>query len=320
MRTLREKWALVTGAGSGIGRAIALRLAHDGAHLWLVDVRSDDLQATAQAATALGGQVRTSVVDLAVRAEVEELAAAVREAPQPLDVLVNNAGVAFYGPTLTMTDAEWERLMAVNLEAPLLLTRRLLPLLLQRPEAHVVNVASMYGLVALPKACAYHVSKFGLVGFSEALRAELAGQGVGVTAVCPGFVRTRLFTAGLLGGGESRRREPPKWLSTSPEHVADLTVLAIYRNRRQVVVTWLAHALFAVKRFVPGLLDAYLQRQGAKRRQARESAERCQSSDASHALTMAAPTAPSRLRTESTRRDSSAPTWSSVALGTTRSS
>ena len=274
MRTLQGKWALVTGAGSGIGRAMALRLAREGAHLWLVDRREVELSQTLQAATGLGVEARTSVVDLASREEVERLAADVCRAPHPLDLLVNNAGVAFYGSTLTMSDADWERLMAVNLDAPLLLTRRLLPGLLQRPEAHVVNVASMYGLVALPKACAYHVSKFGLVGFSEALRAELAGTNVGATVVCPGFVRTNLFSSGMLGSGEGRRREPPAWLATTPEHVADLAVRAVYRNRGQVVVTWLAHALHAVKRFVPGLLDAVVQWQGVRRRRSREAAER----------------------------------------------
>src|SRR6202023_3217394 len=114
------------------------------------------------------------------------------------NILVNNAGVAYYGATHEMTAAQWERIMAVNLLAPVQLVRELLPALLAQDEAHVVNVCSVFGLVPLRKGAAYQTSKFGLVGLSAALRAEY-GRDIGVTALCPGFVRTAMLETFATG-------------------------------------------------------------------------------------------------------------------------
>src|SRR5262249_7265241 len=133
-----------------------------------------------------------------------------------LDILVNNAGVAYYGPTERMTPGQWDWLLQVNLRSPIQLTQELLPTLLHRPEAHILNVCSIAGLVAGRKLAAYPVSKFGLVGFSEALRAEYAHRGLGVTALCPGLVRTGLFQAAVSGQPGKPVKPPPRWLCISP--------------------------------------------------------------------------------------------------------
>ena len=171
---------------------------------------------------------------------------AVERTWQGLDILVNNAGIAHYGPTEKMTDRQLRRLLAVNLYAPVQLTRGLLPLLLQRPEAHILNVCSVAGLVAGPKLAAYHASKFGLVGFSESLRAEFGPRGVGVTAICPGLVRTNIFQSTSTSGKSLPKI--PYWLSTSPEKVASRAIRAIRRNEGLVVITPLAHFLCMFKR------------------------------------------------------------------------
>jgi short-subunit dehydrogenase len=267
MKQLRGKWAVVTGAASGIGRAIARQLAEEGTHLWLIDRNPNTLEAVAAECGEFDIQIESRVVDLSVPEEVEELAAELLDAATPVDLLVNNAGVAYYGPTAAMEDDAWNQLMAVNLQAPLLLTRRLLPRLLEQSEAHVLNVASILGLVAHRKACAYHVSKYAMVGFSEALRAEFTRAGLGVTVLCPGFVTTRLFDRGMVGKSETAFKPPPAWLCATPEKVAAKAIRGIKRNRRMVLVTPLAHLLFTCKRLFPGLLDWLQTRRSRRRRQ-----------------------------------------------------
>jgi short-subunit dehydrogenase len=255
MKTIRGKRALVTGAASGIGRAIALELARAGADLFLLDVDTDGLGRTADDAKKFAIEVRTRGCDLLqpteITASVEEMLSEWGD----LDILVNGAGVAFYGPTTTMTAEQWNWLLGINLHAPIQLTRELLPVLLERPEAHILNVASIGGLVAGPRLTAYFTSKFGLVGFSESLRADLAGTYVGVTALCPGLVRTNLWDSAVQGRNTKRRLAPPTLISTTPEKVAAKALKAIRRNRGLQLVTLLAHALYLLKRVSPTLLD-----------------------------------------------------------------
>jgi short-subunit dehydrogenase len=135
----------------------------------------------------------------------------------------------------------------------------------ERPEAHIVNVASIFGFVVTNRTLAYHVSKFGLIGFTEGLRAEFASRGIGATAVCPGFVTTNLFASGQCGYAGRTAPIPPRWVSTTPDSVAAKTIRGIYLNRRLVLVTPLAYLLYYAKRFAPGLLDGlYRVRRRAK--------------------------------------------------------
>lgn len=262
----RAPSALVTGAGSGIGRAVALKLASQGHGLWLVDVNPESLVEVASEARRLGAVAREICCDLSDPAQIDQLCGEVLASPEPLDLLVNNAGVAYYGPTLNMRDEQWDRILAVNLHAPARITRRLLPRLLESPQGRVLNIASILGLVAHRKACAYHVSKFGLVGLSESLRAEFGPQGLVVTTVCPGFVATNLFEQGMVGQAATERRRPPRWLCTTPERVAERALQGLARRKRLVVVTPLAHALHYLKRFAPGLIDGVQQLEGLRMR------------------------------------------------------
>jgi short-subunit dehydrogenase len=253
MRMLQNKRILLTGAASGIGRALALLLAQRGASLLLVDRDEAGLSATGAECRTLGAETTTRHFDLAVADEVKALGAEVQDALGPLDMLVNNAGVVHYGPTAQMSCQDMERLLAVNLLAPLRLTQALLPHLRTRPQAHIVNVSSLYGFLATPNCAAYHASKFGLLGFSESLHLELRGSNVAVTTVCPGFVATRLFESGT-GGEEGGVRQPPAWLTTTPEHVARRIVRGIERRQRMVIVTPLAWILYYVNRYAPWML------------------------------------------------------------------
>lgn len=253
MRHLRGKWALVTGAAAGIGRALSLALAKEGTHLLLVDQDAAGLEATASLVRGSGVEAQTRVVDLAELDQVRALADTVLTQGPIIDLLVNNAGILHYGPSEQMRQSELDRLLAVNLLAPLTLTRSLLPLLLCRPESHLVNVSSVYGLVVTPRSAAYHASKFGLVGFSESLAVEYAGTPFHVTTVCPGYVWTSLFANSTSGRDDGRIRYPPRWVCITPEQVATATILAIYRNRRLVVVSHLARCMYYVQRLAPWL-------------------------------------------------------------------
>jgi short-subunit dehydrogenase len=266
MKIIRGRKALVTGAASGIGRAIALALAREGADLYLLDIDEAALALTARAAQELGVKVESRICDLS---RPSEIAASVRAmvagfgAPQ---ILVNNAGVAYYGATHDMAAEQWERIMAVNLLAPIQLVRELLPTLLAQDEAHILNVCSIFGLVPLRKGAAYQVTKFGLVGLSAALRAEY-GRELGVTALCPGFVRTTLLETFEVGDPTRGRPAVPAWLCTTPDKVAAAAVRAIRANKGVLVVTPGARLSWWAARLSPRLID-WLARRGwrAKRR------------------------------------------------------
>jgi len=251
MRTIRDKIAVVTGGAGGLGRAIALRLAQEGARLHLVDIDRAALERTAAEVADSGAKCDTSVCDLADAAAIDRLGDALLSRHHCIDILVNNAGVAWYGPTTTMRPDQWDRLLAINLHAPIRLTAKLLPVLLAQPEAHVINMASIAGWVCGGRYAAYHVSKFGMVGFSEALRAEFGRQGLGVTAICPGPVLTSLYKNAPCGNAGRQTPSPPAWICTTEGRVAEATVRAIYRNRAVAFVGLSALLLHYAKRFAP---------------------------------------------------------------------
>lgn len=255
MRHIRGKTALITGAASGIGRAIALKLADEGARLYLLDVDALGMSKVVAEARRRGVEATGRHCDLSQSQQITAAVHHLLDRVGGVDILVNNAGITYYGKTLEMTAEHWNRLLAVNLLAPIQLTRELLPTLLSREESHVLNVASICGLVGLSRVSAYSTSKFGLVGFSESLRAEFNRQGVGVTALCPGLVDTNLFAAAPRGRDREENKIPPSWLLATPEAIAARAVRAIYRNQAVVVVQPYARMLHLVKRLAPRVLD-----------------------------------------------------------------
>ena len=258
MRDIAGKTALVTGVASGIGRAIALRLAAEGVNLFLVDIDELGLADTVQQARTAGVEVIGRRCDVGEPSQVSSVVAEILSRWGGVDILVNNAGITYYGSTVQMSAEHWDRVLRVNLHSHIQFTRELLPSLLERREAHVVNVCSMFGLVGMPKLAAYSTTKFALVGFSESLRNECGRDGLGVTALCPGFVDTNLFTSAPLGAKQKEHKVPPRIFRTTPEKVARAVVKAIRRNRRMVVMTPAAWFLVSAKRFVPGVMDFVL--------------------------------------------------------------
>lgn len=183
---LRGRSALITGAGRGIGRAIALGLAAAGAHVTVTARTEPEVAALAAEVTAAGGQAGHAVCDAADRAQVEALVANLG----PVDILVNNAGIAPAGPLLQLDEELWERTLRLNLTAPYRMTRLLLPGMLARGWGRIINIASTLARTAYPQTAAYTASKHGLLGLTRAVALEVAQSPITVNAVCPGYVDT----------------------------------------------------------------------------------------------------------------------------------
>jgi short-subunit dehydrogenase len=276
MRELRNKTALITGAASGIGRAMAVALAREGTRLFLVDINESGLANVADELRQQGVEIIIRPCDVSRPEEVSVTVAEILAKWQGVDILINNAGITYYGKTEEMSEQSWDRVLRINLHAHLQFTRELLPSLLARREAHVLNVCSMFGLFGAPKLVAYCTTKFALVGFSEALRAEHGRDGLGVTALCPGFVSTNLFTSAPLGATQKEPKVPPKFFQVSPERVARAAVRAIRRNRRIVVIEPAARFTCALNRVTPWVLDFFFhlgRRKRVERKMAKLEAE-----------------------------------------------
>lgn len=228
---------LITGAASGIGQACALELAKRGAMLLLVDIDAEGLSRTAEAVESGGGRAWKFTVDLTKREAIDALVADVHREVGSIDVLMNNAGVAVAAPLLGTSDADWDWIFAVNVWAPIHLTRAFLPDMLERRRGHVVMTASLAGLIGCPGMPAYSTTKFALVGFAEALRLEVLESGVEVTTICPGFVRTNLHRATRYrnDGFQQFLGEPPAWYGISREKAARRIVNAIAKKRPLLV-------------------------------------------------------------------------------------
>lgn len=245
--------AVLTGAASGIGEQLAHGLAARGSGLVLIDRDAVRLDAVAEAIRRdrPDAAVETLVLDLADRDAVTAAARGIRDRHPAVGLLINNAGIALGGMFEHLTPAEFESVIDVNFRAPVLLTHELLPALLAAPGSHLVNVSSLYGLIAPPGQSAYSASKFALRGFSEVLRGELAGR-VGVTTVHPGGIRTRIAQSARVGANVpaemvGTQREAFDALLTYPPEKAAAEILDGVRRRK-------ARVLIAASAKVPDLL------------------------------------------------------------------
>jgi len=249
--------ALVTGAGSGIGRAIALALARRGGRLALADIDGAGLAGTAAQVEALGGHASRHAVDVADRAAVAALPAALLALHGRIDMLVNNAGVALGGTFEQVSEEDFDWLMAINFGAVVRMTRAFLPLLRASDDARIVNVSSVYGLVSPPGQSACSASKFAVRGFSNALRHELEGTHVGVTVVHPGGVATAIARSARAPAGVAaaeiaeRRAASEKMLRMAPERAGEIIVRAVERRRARVLVGGDAVFVALVERLAP---------------------------------------------------------------------
>jgi all-trans-retinol dehydrogenase (NAD+) len=230
MKSFKNKHALVTGAGSGIGRLMALGLAREGAFLALVDVNKPALAAVEAEVHAAGAKAFTYACDISDRATVAKTCGMVRRDLGHLDILINNAGTVVGKSFLDLSVEEMERTMQINYWGHTYFTKQFLGEMLERPEANIVNVASSSGLLGMPMLTDYAASKFAEVGFSEALRRELRKFGkknLTVTVVCPYTIDTGMF-----------RGFKPMLMSPllKPEYAASAILKGVRKNKPYVML------------------------------------------------------------------------------------
>jgi NAD(P)-dependent dehydrogenase (short-subunit alcohol dehydrogenase family) len=255
-RYFDKKRCFVTGAASGIGRATALRLAAQGAELYLTDRDSDGLAQTVFDARALGAQVpEHRALDVSDYDEVAAFAADIHAAHPSMDVVMNIAGVSAWGTVDRLTHDQWSRMVSINLMGPIHVIETFLPPMVAAGRGgHLVNVSSAAGLVALPWHAAYSASKYGLRGLSEVLRFDLARHRIGVSVVVPGAVKTPLVNTVEIAGVDREDPNVSRWVdrfgghAVSPERAAEKILAGVAKNKYLIYTSADIWALYAFKR------------------------------------------------------------------------
>ncbi len=245
MKDLSRRVVVVTGAASGIGRETALAFARRGARLVVCDIDAEGLGQVERELTGAGCQVISRVVDVSDSAQMEEFCDWVYGACGRVDVLCNNAGVGVAGMLEDISLADWEWIVGVNFWGVIYGCHFFYPRMAARGDGHIVNISSGAAMAPLPTMTAYCSTKYAVLGFSETLRAEAALNGVGVTAICPGFVATNITRTTPMRSS-TRRSSPDELLASidrfytlrnyHPSRVAAAIVRAVERNTGVVAV------------------------------------------------------------------------------------
>jgi NAD(P)-dependent dehydrogenase (short-subunit alcohol dehydrogenase family) len=257
---LQGRTVLVTGAGSGIGRETALLAARRGAGLAICDLNEAGLAEVETAARAMGRGVLARRVDVADRDQMREFADTVHGEAGPVDLLVNNAGVALAAGLLDTEPEDWDWIVAINVMGVVHGCHFFIPKMVERGTGgHVANVSSMAGFHASPALVAYSATKFAVLGLSEALREELRPHRIGVTAICPGIINTPITRNARARGrvDDPVRRERLVSLyqrrNYGPDRVAQNILKAVQRNRSVAPIAPEAWLAYAIKRVSPRL-------------------------------------------------------------------
>ncbi|GGD05726.1 SDR family NAD(P)-dependent oxidoreductase [Nocardioides daphniae] len=257
MRSLSGKVVVITGAGSGIGRALALRCAQQGSRLALSDIDAPSLAETALLASQVGAKsVHTEVVDVASAEAVHAWADAVVEHYGWVDAVINNAGVSLSGDFLDLEPKDMEWIMAINFWGVVHGSRAFLPHLIASGDGHLVNVSSLFGLVSMPSQSLYNASKYAVRGLSESLREEMlvAGHPVHVTVVHPGGIKTAIARNGRCAPGEDQselaRKFDEQLARTTPDEAARVILRGMLAGKPRVLVGADAHVVHTLAKLV----------------------------------------------------------------------
>ncbi len=256
-KTESQKVIIITGASSGIGAATARRLAKDGMCLTLAARREEKLTALSAEVETLGGEALVVATDVAKRVDIEHMIEATLERWRRIDVLLNNAGV---GGDVALVDIPPEKIrkeVHINLTAVIECTQAILPVMLRQKSGHIVNVASLAGLVAPPESAVYSATKFGVNGFSDSLRRELHNTGISVSAFCPGYTPSGI-SPGLKAHAEKRDDAPSVPGLMPITYVADKLAYLIHHPQRRLIIPIGWRPFIALGRLFPTLADALM--------------------------------------------------------------
>ncbi len=253
---------LITGAAGGIGRELVMALVDKHAELVLVDIDVHKLEQVKLAVHAGGGKAQIFLCDLTSSSSIKELVNQITESIGGIDVLINCAGVASFGEFDMQLNENMENLWRINVIAPMQLTRLLLPKMKKRGGGRIVNIGSIFGSIGFAYFTSYSASKFAIRGFSEALRRELKGTGVGVTYVAPRYTRTTLNE-----GTVSRMAEAVGMNADEPSVVARHVVRAIEADREDYYIGWPESLFVRINAWFPRLVDMALRKQNDKTRE-----------------------------------------------------
>ncbi len=261
MKDFKDKVAVVTGAGSGIGRALARQLADAGARLALADINETGLRETANELGLDDSRLITEAFDVADREAVYRFAERVAGHFGAVHLVINNAGVALGATVERMTYEDFEWLMGINFWGVVYGTKAFLPHLKAAGEGHIVNVSSVFGLIGVPTQSAYNAAKFAVRGFTESLRQELEMEGgkVSCTSVHPGGIKTNIARNARMAEGmehitgdpEKARRDFEKMFRTTPDEAARTILKGVRGNKRRVLIGSDARAIDSMQRLMP---------------------------------------------------------------------
>jgi NAD(P)-dependent dehydrogenase (short-subunit alcohol dehydrogenase family) len=270
LKSFTGKVCVVTGAGSGIGRALALALAGDGARLAISDINADTVAETAAlvAERAVGAAVETYTLDVADKQAVFAHADAVLEQFGTVNLVVNNAGVAVSKSFLEMPIEDFEWLMGINFWGVVYGSKAFLPHLIASGDGHLVNISSVFGIIGVPRQSSYNAAKFGVRGFTEALRQEMqiAKAPVGVSCVHPGGVRTGIARAARTDASDPVKEAAAfdKMARTTPERAAEIILGGVRKNSPRILVGRDAVAIDLMARTLGPAYQAIVSRAAAR--------------------------------------------------------
>lgn len=249
MKNLKGKTVLITGAGGGIGRALAKQFASHGCSVVLCDINADAVNETAKILAGKGANARALVTDVSKEDDVKGLAEKLKSTNIHVDIIVCNAGIGWTGPTHLMERADWEKVMGVNFYGVVHFIRHFVPDMTAKKEGHVVIISSIFGITGLPYGTLYASSKAALVALGECLRAEMSFHNIGVTTICPGLIETGLIAGTHFKGVDEKARELPAMIpAMNADKCAGIIVESVRKNKGVVVITALAKSLWTIKR------------------------------------------------------------------------
>ena len=258
-----ETVAVITGAGSGIGQGLARALAARGARVVACDINAERIEQTQQEVEAADGKIEAITLDVTDADAVAEVVRGAHVRHGRIDYIFNNAGIAVGGEVQDVDLSDWQNVLEVNLDGVVHGVVAAYPIMVEQGFGHIINTASIEGLAPFPTTVSYVASKHAVVGLSTALRVEGADLGVKVSAVCPGYIKTRIFEDSKFIGMDVQKEieEVPSWMGITPDECARRILRGVERNKAIIPITGMAWLLWLLMRLSPNAVIALMRRQ-----------------------------------------------------------